>query len=69
MPLSARLPICISTGSQFANDARIPSHPPAATLDEIVLTNLHQRGLAPETMHLMNHGSPNDRFAPRAVVP
>lgn len=45
----------VSTDSQFANDARIPS-PPPATLDEIVLTNLQQRVLAPETMRLMNLG-------------
>jgi hypothetical protein len=42
----------VSTGSQFANDGLIPSQPPAATLDEIVLTNLQQRVLAPEIMRL-----------------
>ena len=46
----------VSTGSQFANDARIPSYPPTATLDEIVLTYLQQRVLAPETMRLTNLG-------------
>jgi hypothetical protein len=46
----------VSTGSQFANDARIPSQPPTATLDEIVLTNLQRRVPAPEIMRLMNVG-------------
>jgi len=41
----------VSSSSQFANDARIPSSPG----DDLV-RNLQQRVLAPETRRLMNHG-------------